>query len=125
MDAIHSPVKLLTLQLEQSGRDFICTTSLPDTSASVRFVGQFMGNSVVWDMHLTHLSSYRKTPGNPAAPCPFIEIKAVSDDVYPVTVVLDLPTIDEPVIKKTIIMLRNYKRLVIGKIEFCPQPAEA
>ena len=38
--------------------------------------------------------------------------------VYQLNVGLDLPIIDEPVIKKTIIMIRNYKLLAVGKIEF-------
>ena len=51
--------------------------------------------------------------------CPFIEIDEGVDGVYQIRVGLDLAIIDDPVIKKTIIMIRNYKRLVIGKIEFC------
>lgn len=121
MATLHSPVELLAIQLEQPGCDFICSTLLPDTSASVRFLGRFLGGIVVWDMTLTTLANYRQALNDHAsAPCPFIAIQQGSDGVYPITVGLDLPEIDEPVIKKTIIMVRNYKRLVMGKIEFCP-----
>lgn len=50
--------------------------------------------------------------------CQFIEIKEGVEGVYQIRVGLDLAEIDDAVIKKTIIMIRNYKRLVIGKIEF-------
>ena len=50
--------------------------------------------------------------------CPFIEIIEADEGIYSLNVGLDLKTIDEAVIKKTIIMIRNYKRLRIGRIEF-------
>jgi len=120
-----SQTEVTERQLEQLGRDYICSTPLPNPTVSVRFMGQFLGGRVVWDMTLGTLASYQKSSRQPATPlCPFIEIQDGADGVYPITVGLDLLFIDEPAIKKTIIMVRNYKRLVIGKIEFCP-PAPA
>ena len=49
---------------------------------------------------------------------PYIEIRDGSESVFQIQVGLDLPIIDEQVIRKTIIMIRNYKRLAIGRIEF-------
>ena len=79
----------------------------------------------MWNMTLATLAHYRlaeadviSTTEHTLFICPFIDIKAGANGVYQFKVGLDLPSIDEPVIKKTIIMIRNYKRLVIGKIEF-------
>lgn len=77
-------------------------------------------------MTLATLAHYRLSEPNEISTseqkffnCPFIEIKAGVEGVYQIRVGLDLAVIDESVIKKTIIMIRNYKRLAIGKIEFC------
>jgi hypothetical protein len=112
-------------QLEQLGSDFICTSCLPDTSASVLFLGQFQGHTVAWNMTVATLVYYRLAEADVIATTeprrfvrPFIDIEAERDGVYQLNVGLDLPVIDEAVIKKTLIMIRNYKRLVIGRIEF-------
>lgn len=72
-------------------------------------------------MRLGTLTDWRNAAGSQSAiPCPFIEIAAGTEGVYPVAVGFDLSHIDEPVIRKTIIMVRNYQRLEIGTIKFCP-----
>lgn len=113
-------------RLEKQGGDFICDTCLPDASVSVLFQGSFQGKTVLWNMALATLAYYREAPilgfhnaENGIYPCPFIEISEGGDGEYLIRVGLDLAIIDEPAIKKTIIMIRNYRRLVIGKIEFC------
>ena len=81
---------------------------------------------MLWHMAVATLAHLRSPDTNdiPSSlkglfPCPFIEIKEDSKEgILQVQVGLDLETIDEPVIKKTIIMMRNYKRLAIGRIEF-------
>ncbi len=116
-----APLAELHALLAQAGGDFLCDTDLPAPLAKVRFSGSFQGAEVAWEMTLTTLHYQRHTLNDPsAARCPFIEIKPDSGGVYPITVALDLPAIDEPVIRKSIIMVRNYKRLIVGKIEFCP-----
>ena len=112
-------------QLEQLGSDYICATRLPDTSASVSFHGPYQGRIVMWKMILATLAHYRLAEAEAIATAepgrfiiPFIYIKEEAGGVYQLNVGLDLPVIDEPVIKKTIIMIRNYKLLAVGKIEF-------
>lgn len=119
MNAISPPVQALNLQLQQLGQDFICTTTLPDSRVQLRFLGPFRGQTVVWEMQLGTLADWRRQAGSAVA-CPFIEIAEGIEGVHPIAVGLDLAAIDEPVIRKTIIMVRNYKRLKIGRIEFCP-----
>jgi hypothetical protein len=124
MAALTPPAQALNLQLAQLGRDFICTTPLPASRVQLRFLGPFQGQTVVWDMQLGTLADCRQTRSASAVPCPFIEIAEGTQGVHPIAVGLELAIIDEPVIRKTIIMVRNYKRLKIGKIEFCPAVAD-
>ena len=127
MHTIFPKVAAFRIQLEKLGSDYICATRLPDATASVSFLGQFQGQTVLWNMTLATLAHYRLAESNaiPATEqkffnCPFIEINAGIEGVFQLSVGLDLAVIDEPVIKKSIIMIRNYKRLAVGKIEFCP-----
>ncbi len=124
MGALTPSAQALDLQLAQLGQEFICATPLPDSRVQLRFLGPFQGQTVVWDMQLRTLADCRQSAGeNSSIPCPFIEIAAGAQGMHPITVALDLPSIDEPVIRKTIIMVRNYKLLKIGRIEFCPSVA--
>lgn len=123
-------VEILSRRLLESGRDYICETILPAESARVVFFGGFQGQRVCWQMTLATLSHYKQGVANEigmvrrAYRCPFIEIGAGVEGVCSIAVGLVLPEIDEPAIKKTIIMIRNYKRLRVGLIEFCPDPLE-
>jgi hypothetical protein len=119
-------IGVFNTQMEMLGGDYICSTRLPAATASVSFLGQFHGQTVLWNMTLATLLHYRScvdheifTTEQEIFNCPFIEIKEGVEGVYQIRVGLDLGTIDDPVIKKSIIMIRNYKRLAIGKIEFC------
>ncbi len=79
-----------------------------------------MGSMVTWEMQLATLRYYREAAHDISGfLCPFIEIADSGGQVYPLRVGLDLDIIDEPAIRKTIIMIRNYKRLAIGRLEFC------
>jgi hypothetical protein len=118
-------VEALNALLTSSGRDFLCDTLLPQSCATVLFLGRFQGEVVVWDMEVATLEYYRQlelkrnsSEIDKYDELPFIEIKEGLDGRFPLRVGLALAEIDEPVIKKTIIMLRNYKRLIIGRINF-------
>lgn len=107
------------------GNDYICNTRLPDTVVSVSFTGLFQGKVIMWNMTLTALKHQSNAASqqvtvnkSESGNRPFIEITAGREGVFPLNVGLDLAVIDETVIKKTIIMIRNYKRLAIGRIEF-------
>lgn len=115
-------VRLFRQQLESEGKDYLCSTALPSPYASVAFIGSLQGAWVRWDMQLASLDYLRwQAASAEAYPCPFIEISEGCDGIFPLTVGLNLQQIDEPAIKKTIIMIRNYKRLAIGRLEFRPQ----
>lgn len=118
-------VELLKAQLQKLGADFSCATPLPATSVGVLFLGPFQGRIVVWNMTLSTLEHLNKiadevteSGGQLLSRQSFIEISADKNDVFPLQVAIDVEAIDEAVIKKTIIMIRNYKRLAVGRIDF-------
>ena len=118
----ESPVAVLSSLLAQTGGDYLCASALPDTAVYVQFLGPFQKRIVAWDATLYTLTRYYQD--HPAenistlqlcASRPFIEITPSAAGSYSLKVGLNLPTIDAPVIKKTIIMIRNYKRLRLGR----------
>ena len=121
MEKEESPVAALTSLLAQTGSDYLCASDLPDTAVFVQFLGPFQNRMVAWDATLYTLTrSYQDHPAQSDSTLqlfsrPFIEITPSAAGRYSLKVGLDLPTIDAPVIKKTIIMIRNYKRLRLGR----------
>ena len=118
----ESPVAVLSSLLAQTGSDYLCTSALPDTAVYVQFLGPFQNRMVAWDATLYTLTRYYQDyPAQSTstlqfcASPPFIEITPSAAGRYSLKVGLDLPTLDAPVIKKTIIMVRNYKRLRLGR----------
>ena len=102
-------------RLAESGSDYLCATALPNDTVQVRFIGQFQQRAVVWDATICTLSHCY--PDTPSA-MPFMEITVGDEGLCQIKVGLNLPHIDEPTIKKTIIMVRNYKRLKPGRHEW-------
>lgn len=94
---------------------------LTATQARFRFAGKFQNREIVWDATLLTLSAYHA--GQPASTAavqrlPFIEIGDATEQGRPLRVALDIAQIDEPAILRTIIMIRQYKRLHAGRHEF-------
>ncbi len=125
MHTSYANVSAFKAQLDKLGLDFIRNTPLDGMAASVLFLGTFYGQTVLWDMTLATLEYHRATGSadvivkeSEAIICPFIDIQQGGEDVYLLKVGLDVEIIDESVIKKSIIMVRNYKRLAVGRIEF-------
>lgn len=116
-------------ELQILGKDFVCPTALPANAAMVSFVGVFQGQSVLWQMTLATLPYWQTSSSKAHYDTegklfnhPFIEIDEGQEGVFPIRVGLDLALIDEPVVKKTIIMVRNYKRLALGRSGFGSAP---
>ena len=122
MENEESPVAGLTTLLAQTGSDYLCASTLPDTAVFVQFLGRFQNRMVAWDATLYTLTRYYQdhpaeniSTSQLCSPRPFIDITPSAAGRYSLKVGLDLPTIDAPFIKKTIIMIRNYKRLRLGR----------
>lgn len=77
----------------------------------LRFDGRFQGRSVRWDATLETLQAS-------AQPRNYIEIGEEGPAGRRLHVGLDVPLIDLPTVRKTVVMIRNYKRLQPGRHEF-------
>lgn len=95
-------------------------------TAVFEFEGMFEGRRVNWQCQLSTLSYIASQGGQPQQR-QFIEIHPPADNdsapipVLRISIGLDLPQIDQSAIDKTIIMIRNYRRLRIGRHEFGDQ----
>lgn len=120
MDASHrNPAAQLRAALAAHGGDYVLLTPLPDTLAHARFIGRFQGREVVWNMRLYTLARHEQERGRvPTAPGFALRglmiIEPETDDTCRLEVALNVALIDEPVIRKTIIMMRNYRQLRVG-----------
>lgn len=89
--------------------------------ARFAFIGRFQDREVTWDTTLLTLAHYHqeRTPVAQAVErFPFLEIGAETATGRALRVALDIEQIDEPAILRTIIMIRQYKRLREGRHEF-------
>ncbi len=95
-------------------------------TAHVRFKGTFEQQEVTWDARILTLAEvYRHlqhsgqiASGASASLRQYIEIADRQDELQPVTIALNVPTIDAPTVFKSIVMIHNYKRLHHGRHEY-------
>ncbi|MCW8956170.1 MAG: hypothetical protein OQL09_04745 [Gammaproteobacteria bacterium] len=97
-----------------------------DSAQSVRltFTGLFEGREVVWNasiktLHACYLEQQRAAIADRCTVVwrQFIDIRC-EGDACQVEIGLNLRQIDEPAIKRAIIMMRKYKRLHLGRHEY-------
>ena len=87
----------------------------------LHFSGCFRGQEIVWEVQLLTLASYYRTlprSGRYKGVRQFIDVASVGNGTGSLTVALHLPRIDEPAVLKAIIMVRQWKRLAIGRHEY-------
>ncbi|HQU14668.1 MAG: hypothetical protein B7Z66_04905 [Chromatiales bacterium 21-64-14] len=106
----------------EDGADYQFEWVLPGEQARVRFAGDFEGRAVLWHMTLYTLACYGRgsvTASGPPAPLrSFMEIRQDETGTFRLEVGLNTPILDEPAIRKTIVMIRNYRRLSWGRREW-------
>jgi len=94
----------------------------------LRFQGPFEGRSVTWLATLLAIAAPEPEGSVASSPASFIEIGEENREGIPITVALPVATIDEPTIRKAMIMIRRYRRLRRGRHEYglpgrvAPQP---
>lgn len=97
---------------------------LNGNTARVRFSGRFEGRQVCWDCEFVTLQfEYQRLANSNCAgeqqPLrSFIQIEVLATDLASLRVGLNIPLIDAPAIEKMVLMIRNYKRLGVGRHEF-------
>lgn len=109
----------------KSGQTYIISGKAPALRVKLQFTGKLNSEEVLWDAEFQTLASYhneqlagQSEKQRAREVYSFLEIQEPSKQVAKLHVVLATPLIDEPTIKKTIIMIRCYKRLKIGKHVF-------
>ena len=121
-------------QFADSGQNFQALSPIPALKVHIRFLGKLEDTEVLWDATIQTLASHLQEsellskPEKKARPhksiqqsdklSAFMQILAPHYGVSQIMVVLPVPMIDEPTIRKTIIMIRCYKRLKVGYHEF-------
>ena len=110
------------IQLQELGRDHLLVNRLSDEHVHIKFIGYFQEQQLVWyavirTMHDYYESELKKTFDDGVELRQFIEIDKRVDG-YRISLVLNLDKIDEAAIQKSIIMVRKYKRLSLGRHEY-------
>lgn len=115
-----SDVAALRQELATLNCHYHCAPEPPAPLILVRFLGTFEGEDVVWDMRLQTLEHWQRRQGGPGSEPgrQFMHIDREPDGALRIEVTLRVPVIDHPTIRKTIVMIRNYKRLRVGRHEW-------
>ena len=103
------------------GKTFQQLDTCEDQYAHFRFTGIFAQKSLIWDAHLYTLAYYFNRVVESSQPHrvkQFIEVGEHTCNGRRIDIGLHLPVIDEPAIIKTMIMIRQYKRLASGRYEY-------
>ena len=107
-----------------AGGDFTHVEAPHTDHVHVRFTGPFQGRQIVWDARIAtleyvsrELQSSRRSGDRPGLR-QFIEVGSTADGTRMLRIGLNVERIDEPVILKAIIMIRQYKRLREGCHEY-------
>ena len=116
-------VQQLEQELQRREADYIVDQVESEQACRIRFIGKFEHSGVAWHAHIQTLqqvaSNLRQQTSETTAIRlrQFIEIQQQQDH-YSVEVGLNLHKIDKAAILRTIIMIRQYKRLHAGRHEF-------
>lgn len=109
------------LAREFRGISYSLVTAPAPERVRFAFSGSFQGRELTWDATLLTLARYHAEQPDAALSvmrAAFLEIGDETALGRAIRVALDIPVIDEAVILRTIIMVRNYKRLHPGRHEF-------
>ena len=111
-------------RLTKSGKNFLALSPVPALKVHLQFTGSLDQQEVVWDTTIQTLASHlaehpHEKPSKQSFEVrSFMQVGPPQNGISALKIVLAVPLIDEPTIKKTIIMVRCYKRLKVGYHEF-------
>jgi hypothetical protein len=91
----------------------------------LRFPGPFEGRIVTWDATFVALGGPRTRAGPGTSVGNFIEIGEDGPNGVAIRVGLQVARIDAPTIRKTMIMIRRYRRLRRGRHDYGAGPSPA
>lgn len=122
---MSDPSAELAAYLSSAGLPYHALSPLGGDSVRLRFLGTFQGQAVAWDAEILTLGAYDQeqlrhaSTSSPARTWrQFIEIGVPAELGVPLRVGLGVARIDAATVLRTLIMIRNYKRLRPGRHEF-------
>lgn len=101
-------VVALAERLRSAREPYELLAATPD-EARLRFIGPFGGAEVVWEARVRRVG---------AGESRYIAVGTRSADAIALEVGLDVAAIDEPTLRKTLVMIRQWKHLHPGRHEF-------
>jgi hypothetical protein len=108
--------------LADNGRSYEPGSAVPADCVQFRFIGTFEQKTVIWDAQLATLAYYSRTSPpvttNAAGLRAFIEVGAAGPRGQQLRIGLNVAIIDEATIRKTMIMIRQYKLLQRGRHDY-------
>lgn len=110
-------VQELQRQLVESPGDYLLLDALPASRVRLVFAGPFKGEAVVWNASIETIGAYAQRHRVDDDPQQFIDIRW-ENHAYWIHIGLNVQQIDQAVIERSIIMVRNYKRLSEGRHEY-------
>lgn len=90
---------------------------LPADRLSLQFIGPFNGQPVVWNARLYTMQAYAESHPVGDDPLQVIDIRQENGG-YLIDIALNISQIDQAAVERTIIMVRKYKRLRLGRHEY-------
>lgn len=103
--------------LERNKQRYLLASDLPATKVYLQVEGKFNAEDVVWNMCIRTIAEYSHSFEVSDDPKQFIDIKLIKD-IYQIEIGLNISEIDRSTIERTIIMIRKYKRLRLGRHEY-------
>lgn len=102
-----------------SKMSYILIQPLTTQYVHIEFDGQYKGKTVTWDTHFYTLQGYiaHKNTNNTDLK-QFIEIESMQTGMMKLTLALNIEKINNPSIRKMMIMIKQYKNLSIGRHEY-------
>jgi len=106
-------------QLASQGQAYQLVTPLDQAHCHFRFSGSFLGERIIWDAYLQTLAYYVRNHalGNQGVR-QYIDVGETGEFGRLIHIGLNLPVIDHASILKTLVMVRQYKRLAPGRHDF-------
>ncbi|VAW68214.1 hypothetical protein MNBD_GAMMA09-1797 [hydrothermal vent metagenome] len=112
-----SDVNKLCDLLKKQKTQYLQHGVVPSTKIYIHFEGKFQGVDVVWHACTQAVDDYSVQSKVLQDPRQFINVY-IEEGVYYIGVALNVPLINRVVIEQTIIMIRKYRRLQIGRHEY-------
>ena len=110
-------VEALEKLLDVTGKDYLLQAECPSEDLKLQFIGIFNGKRVVWNARIITMEAYSRHSETSNDPMQFIDIRYEDGDYF-IDVGLNIRQIQLSTVESTIIMVRKYKRLQLGRHEY-------